>query len=373
MEKIYSLLQAGLLAGILASPWLGVSAQDYEDDLYYSPSQAQARERAAQAARQAAENAAGLGSAELYTAGSSNPLAMDIDAYNRRGADTLAAAAANASMRPDFRYTRRIERFHNPDVVSASNDTALIDYYYSTPSEQDVNVYVINNIDPSAYTWNYPTYPYYGWSGWGYPSFSFGWNSAWGWNVGWNWGWGPSWGYNPWYGPAWAWGPSWGWGHSWCWHHPAPPRPPRPWGYDRPGASRPHGPSYSGRPAGNYNPRRPGVNNSRRPGNFGYPSGGSWHNNTNGTVRPATPAGGNNNNGYRPSNNDLRGRNNNSGSSNNRYSTPNRNTSRPSYTPSTGGSRNSGGSYRSPGSGSRGGGGTGGGGSRGGGSRGRGR
>lgn len=369
MKKITRLFGASLLASLLSLPALNVAAQDYEDDLYYSPSRAKAKQKAEQQTRQAAENAAGLGSSDLYTTGSSKPLQIDVDSYNRRTVGSQVAEG-NGSEAPAFSYTRRIERFHNPDVVSASNDTLLMDYYYSTPSEQDINVYVINNIDPYSYSWNTPVYAYSPWNAWSWPSFSFGWNSAWGWNASWNWGWadpfwGPSWGYNPWYGPSWCWGPAWGWHHHHHYpvHRPLPPY--RPSGYDRPGASRPHRPSYSG---GSYNRYTPGVPSSSRPGNFGYP--GNRYPNSNG-VRPSSPVNGGSNQGtYSPSNNDRRGRNSGTNTNTNRYNTPTRNNNGSSYSPSTGSSRgrNSGGSYRSPGSGSRGGGGgthTGGGGGRG--------
>ncbi len=368
-----------LLAGLMGMPVIAASAQeDYEDDLYFSPSRAKAQEEARRQAQAAADQAAGLGSADSYTAGSSNPLLMDVDVYNRRTQTAGSAAAGKGAGVPDFQYTRRIERFHNPDVVSASNDTALIDYYYSTPSTQDINVYVINNVDPVGPYWSWPSYSY----NWGWPSFNFGWNSYWGWNLSWNagwynpyWNWGWNWGWSyPWYGPCWGW-------HDWCWS-PIPPHAHHPWGYDRPGASRPHGPSYAGgvtRPGNqNYRPGnqgyRPGSRpNSTRPGNFGYPAGNYYPGNNAQTVRPSLPANGSNGT-YTPTNNDRRGRNynTNTNNSNNRYNAPTHNNSNNSnYWPSNNGGGSRGGGYRSPGSGSRGGGGGGQRGGGGGGHRGR--
>ena len=368
MKRIARLYAMAIALAAVAVPC--VSAQDYyDDDLYYSPSQAAkaraeaekalAAARAAQAAR---EQAAGLGAADTYTDGSAKPLAMDVDTYNRRNG-TAPGGTKSTLPETGFSYTRRIERFHNPDIVSASGDTTLMDYYYETPSQQDINVYVINSIDPVGSYNPWPAYDYL-WS----PSWSLSWNFAPGWSFGW--GFRPCWGYNPWWGNPW-WGPSWSydpwWGPSWGWHpHPwYPSYNPGHWGYNRPGASRPHRPAYAGssrpqyvRPGTNgYRPgnfgrpsnSRPGnfgrPGNSSRPGNFGRPGNNGIH------VNPGYRPGNSNSNYGTPTNNDRRGRNN--------YGTPsNNNTNRSNYNRgNSGSSRGSGGSYRAPGSGSRGGGG----------------
>lgn len=388
MKKITRLLKVCLL-GALFLPAITVAAQDYEDDLYYSPSRERQKEQARRQADEAKRLAAGLGASDNYTAESSRPLTMDVDAYNRRNA-TAAPTQYDGGQAGNFSYTHRIERFHNPDVVSGSNDTTLIDYYYSTPTTQDINVYVINNVDPVGSFWNWPTYSYWNW---GYPSLSFGWNSWYGWNFGFNLGfydpfWGPSWGYRPWWGPAWGPGWNWGptWGPSWSWHPVAPVRP----GYDRPGASRPHNPSYgsgnSYRPGSSVRPgtvsNRPGVNGGSasgnfrpgsRPGNFGRPA-----DSYNGSAGyPAARPGVGSSSGSSGSNNDRRGGYNrgssgsSSGSSssgrNNSYSSPSRGSSGSSGSYNRGssgssrgsgssGSRGSSGGSRGGGSGSRGGG-----------------
>ena len=259
MKRIARLYAMAIALAAVAVPC--VSAQDYyDDDLYYSPSQAAkaraeaekalAAARAAQAAR---EQAAGLGAADTYTDGSAKPLAMDVDTYNRRNG-TAPGGTKSTLPETGFSYTRRIERFHNPDIVSASGDTTLMDYYYETPSQQDINVYVINSIDPVGSYNPWPAYDYL-WS----PSWSLSWNFAPGWSFGW--GFRPCWGYNPWWGNPW-WGPSWSydpwWGPSWGWGGPV-------WG----GSGRPH---YTS--SGAYAPNRP------------HTSSGTYRNNTyrNGAV-----------------------------------------------------------------------------------------
>lgn len=376
--KIFArFLKVSILCGMFLPMAFGAVAQDYEDDLYYSPSRARAQEQARAQAEAAAREAAGLGAADHYTQGSSMPLKMDVDTYNRRNVAATASQQFDGGNAGNFNYTHRIERFHNPDVVSASNDTALIDYYYSTPTTQDINVYVINNVDPVGSFWNWPSYNYWNW-GWNYPYWRFGWNSWTGWDFGFNWGYRPWWG--PAWGPGWNWGPSWAWGPSWGpgWY-PGPVYPSRP-GYDRPGASRPHGPSYGTanntgyRPGNNFRPgstnsgdsfRPGGTPNSNRPGNFGNPT--MNYNPGNGGY--SVPAGGNSGS-YTPTNNDLRGRN------NGNRTTPSNN-SGTRYTPSY--NNNSGSSFggssrgRSGGSTSRGGAGGSSGGSSGGGGSHRGR
>ena len=46
----------------------------------------------------------------------------------------------------DFAYTRRIEQFYNPQIVSGSGDEELANIYYMEPDQ--VNIYVNT---PSAY------------------------------------------------------------------------------------------------------------------------------------------------------------------------------------------------------------------------------
>lgn len=61
-------------------------------------------------------------------------LDMDVDAYNRRGqflvADSVPADSLDALL-DSYAYTRRIEKFSNPDIVNGSGNQALIDSYYS--------------------------------------------------------------------------------------------------------------------------------------------------------------------------------------------------------------------------------------------------
>jgi len=213
VTSIFSLLCAA--AWILSAPVYSV-AQDYDDDLYYSPSKA-AEKKKKEDARRAAQRAQlqqeidyyldNSKSTDNYSAGSSRPLEMDVDAYNRRGGSE-SAVAADGPETPDFANPRRIERFHNPDVVVNTGDTALMQYYYSAPEAQDINVYVVNSIDyPSSWGWNY-----------GYPSWRwrFGrpyWSLSWGYDPWFDFGWG----YDPYWGPSWAWGPSWGWNWGWSW------------------------------------------------------------------------------------------------------------------------------------------------------------
>ncbi|MEZ3577937.1 MAG: hypothetical protein K1W01_10640, partial [Muribaculaceae bacterium] len=198
----------------VASVLSQATAQDYDDDLYYSPSRAakeqkkQAQEiqrRRDEAVRQAASEQSSrryyddFESADKYSTSASRPLQMDVDAYNRRGA--AETSAKNSPEQADFNYTRRIERYHNPDVVINSGDTALMDYYYSTPSQQDINVYVINSIEPASYAWNYNPWNSWGWNTW--PYYSWGWPSYRPY-------WSISWGFDPWFDLSWGWGPSWG-------------------------------------------------------------------------------------------------------------------------------------------------------------------
>lgn len=414
MKKINTLKSILTAAFVVGTFCVSAYAQDYDDDLYFSPSKAKKEQaaKAAAAAKAAQQQAArqqqtyqynytteDFPAAGSYSVSSTRPLNIDVDTYNRRGNYSSTANASEPEM-TDFANTRRIERFHNSDVVVATGDTALMEYYYSQPATQDINITIVNEVSPwsSAWNWNTPSswwrwrYASPSWS-WSFdPWFDFGWGWNWGpsWNWGWNWGPSWSWGWN--WGPSWSWG--WNWGPSWGWggsgwgpghHHPAPPV----WGYNRPGANRPHAPATgngmgSSRPH-NYYDNSVSPGGYTRPGNMGRPTYGNTGNQPSGSaVRPAQNGNSQSGGTYAPSNNSQRGRNNsgtststsrpqNSQSNNQNYNnSSNRNTNNNSGSWSRPGNsgRSSGGSF---GGGSYGGGGghsTGGGG---GASRGRGR
>ncbi len=371
MKKITRTISL-LLAAALAMP-IAMYAQDPYDDLYYSPSKAKKEKE--EALRKAAAEAAKYNSypsADSYTSGSVNPLQVDVDTYNRR---TSSATTAEQSSKYEdgFSYTRRIEKYHNADIVSESGDTTLMEYYYNTPSQQDINVYVINSIDPYDFAWRYSSWPYY--NSWRYGYYNYWgprWSFSWGIDPWFNysWGWCNPW-YDPWYSPGFGW--------SWTWHpgwhpgyHPGPGHGPGVgpghnggWASNSPGASRPHRPGYS---TGSTTSRYPGTSNNwnysgnnNRPGNMGRPSnnnsdrpGNSGYSNN---TRPSAPSNNNNNNSSGSSNNSRRGSSsssyNSNSSSNSHYSTPsfNRGSSNNS---SRGSGMSGGGSYRGGGGGGRG-------------------
>ena len=132
----YILAAAGILA--MAAPAM---AQDYYDDIYGGPrKQSKPKKQQQTVDYQVADYA----SADSYAP--SGSLDMDVDTYNRRGQFLVSDSVANDStaIGDTFAYTRRIERFHNPEVVTESGDTTLCDYYYSTPQQTNINVYVVD-------------------------------------------------------------------------------------------------------------------------------------------------------------------------------------------------------------------------------------
>lgn len=364
MAKLRNILPLGVMTmALMGLSSLAASAQDYyDDDIYYSPSKAAEKQKKEAEKRAALEKA----EAERFKAdfttvspGTTMPRSVDVDTYNRNGGFLVPVEeGADSIADTDFSYTRRIERFHNPDVVTETGDTALIQYYYAT-QPANINVYVVD-ADPfyslNPWAWRYG-YPY----AWGYNPYYYGWGYDPYWSFSWGWG------------PAWGWGPSWGWGGpAWYpggWHHgPGWGGPAHAWRPTSPGASRPHRPSYAGGAAHNGN-RRPG-NGAYRPGNNAYTPAGTLRPGNSGRGRISTgtnvnnrysPVKSNSSNSYTPSNSG-RGRNNTS-----------TNSSRSNYNSSN--SYNSNSSFRSGGSGthrSTGGGGFGGGfGGGGGGGRGR--
>ena len=268
------------VGGIVLSPC--VHADDYDDDLYYSPAKAEKQKKEAAAKQRAAAEKARKEyearvarqdslAAAYDAAHPMNGLDMNVDSYNRNGSflvaemptDTTGLQLAGMS---DFAYTRRIERFHNDSIVSQNPDEELQEYYYATTAAQEnptvVNIYVNNGWPYSSFYGGYYT-PRYGWPwGWNYgwnwglgwydPWFDMGFGLGWSWNWGWNWG--PGWGPGPWI-PGMGWnGP----GNQW-----------RPSGI--PGASRPHGyANGNARPNNNLTP-----NGTPRPGTVYKPNQGS--------------------------------------------------------------------------------------------------
>ena len=335
MAHITKRLMAAL---IVAAPLACASAQvNFDDDIYFNPSKdkdknIEAAKKLKQLEKQRRANAVILYPVEDYPAadtyaaeGSST---RSVDEYNRRGVfgknkatgDTLTMSAKEFEQ---FSNTRRIERYYNPAIVTASGDADLEQLYYAEPAE--VNIYV-----------NAPGYSY-----WGYPYWSNYWG---GWYSPW---YGPGW-YSPWYGPSWAWGPSWswswGWGSSWGWGYDPWWGPAWGGGWSRP-YYNPRHPGAVHRPSASrpstYRPRtgiRPGRHQGT--GNYRPSTGGSYR-------RPSAPSG-----NYRPSG----GNNNNNNQNYNNYTRPGRNGSGDSYRQHSGGStyrQSSGGSFRSNSGGGR--------------------
>lgn len=367
----YNDFLGGLVALAFVSMPLMAMSQDFEDDIYYNPS----KEKKATKPK---KNTAPIRyvptqdypAADTYSFNSAST--RDVDEYNRRYVTTPndTMARDSAYMSDSFAYTRRIERFHNPDVVASSGDDQLIDYYYSQPSEtSSVNIYV--NADPYLGWGIYPYYGYYGYR----PYYSY-------YNPWYSW----RWAFDPWYwGSSWTWGydPYWygGWGYPyWAWSSPCPPHhhhhgygPGSSWYPSSPGSYRPHGTASAGstssrRPGSTYNGYSPSGSGMSRPGNMGRGRGNSTVTVPSTTTRPG---------GYAPSYSGSRPSTGyNSGSSRGRYGNSSSSTEsrRSTYTPSR--SSSSSGSRGSYGGGSRGGsygGGSYGGGSHGGGGGGRGR
>lgn len=386
MKFYRCLFISAMLAGaaMAANALPSQSQWDDDDDIYYNASKAEKKqpkiEKKVKETSPYPAQAASYPDPATYTpvAGAIG-IYLDDDTYNRRGqflvADSVPLDSVDAAERmleaDTYSYTRRIERYHNGDVVNASGNQDLIDSYYSQPTTE-VNIYVDNGwgISPWFSSWYSPWYsswysPWYSpwYTGWYGPSYAWGWG---GWYDPWYGpGWGPSWGWGPSFGPGW--GPSWGWGHpgagpSWGGGN-------NNWVHNPSGATRPHQPAASAS-AGSSSVRLPGAVSAgatgfARPGNMGRPT--TTSDRYNGTYSPAGAT-------NRPAStgttiNTNRGRNNSSGTTTRQSSQSSRNEH--NYTPSRSSSSSSSGSWGSGSHSTRGSGGFGGGSSSGGGGRGR--
>lgn len=327
------------MATVLATVGL-MSAQSYfDDDIYYNPSKATKTTKTQSSDNSAKKNTVivyDYPSADTYSVNGTRKIS--VDDYNRRGIFASDSLSADTTA-TDFAYTRRIEQFYNPQIVSASGDQDLANIYYMEPDQ--VNIYINT---PSGY-WGYDYfYPY---SAWNSP---YWYNNYWRWNSSWYWG---SW-YDPYWswgwGPSWAWGPSWGWGPGWGGGHAYNPRHPGAMGVlpNHSGSS-----ATGSRPSltnggrhygvnGNYSTNRPSINS--RPGytNSTQQSGTTNRrpslSNSNSNSRPAYNSNSNNsNNNYNRQGTTNGGRYNNSNNNNYNYNSGNYNSG------SFGGGRSSGG------------------------------
>lgn len=348
-----NLRQIITLVALAVMPATVMLAQSiYDDDIYYNPKNDKKAKTASVTTVQTAvtDTVADFPAADTYTVVTGST--RKVDEYNRRGifavVDSTDITADSLDV-DDFTYTRRIEQFYNPSVVTSSDDTELVKLYYAEPA--NINIYVESP--------DYWGYPYYSYSYWGYPRSSWYWNSWYG--PSWSWYW------DSWYYPSWSWGwsPAWspGWGWSWGGSNARPYNPRHPGALTRPGhagagsvtaAGNGYRPGASGRHSsgrtssvlgtGSYRPStsgktdsytRPATGNASRPGANGtYTRPSKNSNNNTSTSRPTYN---NNTNTSRPSNS-----NNSSGS----YSRPGR---------SSGGSFGGGGGSRHSGAGGGGG------------------
>lgn len=315
-----TLLSMALLAGCI----LSVSAQSYyDDDIYYDASkdkeikaakaEAEAKKRAEeQRLRQQANFNPTLGGEDYAPADSyqylvSDSSTRDVDEYNRRNRSSLDTDSTSGTYNDEFAYTRRIERFHNNDIIADYNDPDLTEYYYSSQQESptEVNIY----LGSPAWAWDSWYWPYRPWS------WSYSWYSPWYWSS-WDWYWGPTWSYYPgcyWHGGYYPWGPSYhpGWGPGYApghgHHHAWQPTPPTPSGRRpvgvrngytgldqagrRPASASSQSSSSSRNGYGNYRPASPSrVNN-----NASRPSGSSQNNYGTTTGRRSNSSSYNNN------------------------------------------------------------------------------
>ena len=180
----------------------------FDDDIYYDSRKTPKKEVKKQQPQRQNATVVEILPADSYIPTAGQGVNRDIDEYNRRGIfaapDTVTIPADSLNLQ-DFNYTRRIERFQNPEIIVASGDDELINYYYNeTPASININ---ITNYPDSYWGWG-PSYydPWYGWAGsWNNPWYNPWYGPSWSWS----WGWGPSWGWNAGWGPSWAWGPAW--------------------------------------------------------------------------------------------------------------------------------------------------------------------
>ncbi len=308
MEIKRTILITALAFGVPAA----LMAQGYvDDDIYYNSSKSSKKSSLPTQETKSVRTTPLVTETEYIASDYSGDLAYyeesprDVDEYNRRGA--VDEIPDGDSLQEDFTYTRRIEKYYNPSVVTESGDPELAEYYYS--AQPEINIIVTS---PNYWDW---WYPYSRWS--------------------WSWTWGSPWYWDSWYGGLyWGWDPFWSWtgwwGPSW-----------RPY-YRHYAGFRPGMGMRSWRPstAGAYRPHRGSVGTTRR--GIGGSSGSSDKSNVRGSSTNSTTRRGTSSSTGSPRTNSLSGgRSSGSGSS---YSRPSGNTGRGGFSGGGSSGRSSGGS-----------------------------
>ena len=170
------------LSLILGTVFCSVAQDYYDDDIYYNADKAKKEkaEKAKKAAQAKQKANTPLPGSDQYVVFSDN--SRDVDEYNRRYENSDAAAVNPSDDVQDFEYTRRIERFYNPEIVSGSDNEDLQYNYYESQadnqsSQVNINLYVTDPYYDFWRPWYYSTWrsPWYysGW-GWGWPSYAYG-------------------------------------------------------------------------------------------------------------------------------------------------------------------------------------------------------
>ena len=213
----------------------------YDDDIYYDASKVQKVDKKK-------KSSLDYDGSDVYNV--HGTMTVDVDTYNRRNLNSVVDTSGIDSLASkEFLYTRRIERFYDPDVVKNSGDSVLIAYYNNSLDDDDVDVNIYLGGSPYWTPYGYR----YNWYGYPYWSSSFYWDYWYG--PSWSWSYSPYWSWYGWWGPSWYPGPS--------YYPPYHPHHPPHYG---------HNPAINRRPAspGAYRPVRPGYNDYRNGHRNGY-------------------------------------------------------------------------------------------------------
>lgn len=235
-EKIILLVMSVLMGNCVL-----LAQNYYDDDIYYDASKVQKVDKKK-------KSNLDYDGSDVYNV--NGTMTVDVDTYNRRNLNSVVDTSGIDSLASkDFLYTRRIERFYDPDVVKNSGDSVLIAYYNNSLDDEDVDVNIYLGGSPYWTPYGYR----YNWYGYPYWSSSFYWDYWYG--PSWTWNYSPYWSWYGWWGSSWYPGPS--------YYPPYHPHHPPHYGYN---------PAINRRPAspGAYRPVRPGYNDYRNGHRNGY-------------------------------------------------------------------------------------------------------
>lgn len=187
-----------------------ITAQDYDDDLYYVPSKKTTQRVEVITSPSYAQSSITYGNNSDY---SSSAYTQDVDEYNRRGRYRQSSVSGSSSSSSIVGTADSLATAYSAGYAQGYGDAYKQGYEDGSYDSPTYRVRFVNTYDPFWYdSWYYPSYYY---DPWYYGS---------GWSISWGTYYNPWWGYHGWSYPH-------RYHHSYGWYHSTRPYRPHHIGY----------------------------------------------------------------------------------------------------------------------------------------------